>query len=120
MLVIRTGRIEIASGTGPLTATEMVWFPNDVIGECWVGLAGYNATYSSGDHELKALEVRLKCGAQKTEFGIGVAVTATLLLRDKNGDDPFEGWVDFVLFVELKHAFPNTNIGSVDLHLTIR
>ena len=40
MLVIRTGRIEIASGTGPLTATEMVWFPNDVIGECWVGLAG--------------------------------------------------------------------------------
>ena len=30
----------------------------------------------------------------------GDAVEATLLLRDDNGDDPFSGWVDYIVFVE--------------------
>lgn len=120
MLAIRTGRIPIPSGTGPRSATEMVFFPNETIRECWVGLAGYNATYTSGDHELKALEAALKCSEQKTEFGIGVAVTATLLLRDKNGDDAFQGWVDYILFAELLHVGPAIHPGAVNINLTIR
>lgn len=101
MLAIRTGRIEFASGTGSRTATQMVWFPTQTIRECHVGLAGYHVAYSSGDHELETLEVALSCSLQKTEFGLGVQVAATLHLRDKNGDDPFGGWVDFVAFVEV-------------------
>jgi hypothetical protein len=101
MLAIRTGRIEFASGTGSRTASQMVWFPNQVIRECHVGLAGYSVSYSSGDHELKTIEVGLSCSLQKTEFGIGVQVTATLFLCDKNADDAFQGRVDFVLFAEL-------------------
>lgn len=106
MVVIRTGRIEIGSGTGPRTAAQMVWFPNQVIRECWVGLAGYNVGYSSGDHELKRIEVALRCSQQQTEFGLGVQVLATLFLSDKNADDAFQGWVDFVLFVELGRLPP--------------
>lgn len=40
-------------------------------------------------------------GVQDTEFGRGVVVAATLLLRDRNGDDPFSGWVDYLLIVDL-------------------
>ncbi|WP_396656337.1 hypothetical protein [Microbacterium sp.] len=38
---------------------------------------------------------------QDTEFGRGVVVAATLLLRDRNGDDPFSEWVGFLLIVDL-------------------
>jgi len=101
MVVIRTGRVDIPSGTGSRTGVEMVWFPDQVIRECWVGLAGYSVNYSSGDHEVQTIEVALSCSRQNTEFGLGVGVAATLLLRDQNGDDSFSGWVDYVLFVEL-------------------
>jgi hypothetical protein len=45
--------------------------------------------------------VALSCAIRDTEFGRGVVVEATLLLRDDNGDDPFSGWADYILFVEL-------------------
>jgi hypothetical protein len=102
MLAIRTGRIELASGTGPRTATQMVWFPTSVVRACHVGMGGHRIGFTSGDHELKTLEVSLSCSLQNTEFGLGVQVAATLFLSDKNADDPFGGFVDFVLFVELE------------------
>jgi hypothetical protein len=101
MLAIRTGRIEIEAGTGPRTATQMVWFPTSVIRACHVGLGGYRVAYGSGDHEVKTLEVDLRCSLVNTEFGLGVQVVATLFLCDRNADDPFSGFVDFVLFAEL-------------------
>lgn len=90
-----------------------------MIRECWVGLAGYRVAYGSGDHEVQTIEVALRCSQQKTEFGLGVQVLATLLLRDKNGDDSFSGWVDFVLFVELDQPL-TVNPKALDLHLVIQ
>ena len=52
MLAIRTGRIEFASGTGPRTATQMVWFPTSVVRACHVGMGGHRIGFTSGDHEL--------------------------------------------------------------------
>ena len=118
MLAIRTGRIPFASGTGSRTVSQMVWFPTQVIRECWVGLGGYSVAYSSGDHELKTIEVGLRCSIQQTEFGPGVQVVANLFLSDKNSDDAFHGWVDFVLFVELDQPLvfdPNLVGGQLEL-----
>jgi hypothetical protein len=120
MPAIRTGRIEFASGTGSRTFTQMVWFPGQTIRECHVGLAGYRAAYTSGDHELKALEVGLRCSQETSEFGIGVQVAATLHLRDKNGDDPFQGFIDYVLFVELDPPSVAFNPRVLDLRLVIQ
>ena len=119
MVVIRTGRIEIGSGTGLRTAAQMVWFPNQVIRDCWVGLAGYNVAYISGDHEVKRIEVALRCSRQQTEFGLGVQVLATLSLSDKNADDAFQGWVDFVLFVDLSNLPPVVDLGVLDARLVV-
>ncbi len=119
MVVIRTGRIEIASGTGTQTGVEMVWFPDQVIRECWVGLSGYRVAYGSGDHEVQSIEVALSCSQQKTEFGLGVQVLAKLLLRDQNGDDSFSGWVDFVLFVELAPSL-SIDPGGLGLRVEIQ
>ncbi|MBK7643679.1 MAG: hypothetical protein IPJ19_11645 [Planctomycetes bacterium] len=120
MVVIRTGRIEFQSGTGSRTYTQMVYFPGQLIQHCSVGLNGYRVAYSSGDHELRTIEVDLDCSQQKSEFGFGVAVAATLLLRDKNGDDPFEGWVDYVLFVELHPQPANLDAKTVNVSVVIR
>ncbi len=120
MLVIRTGRIEFPSGTGSRTNSQMVWFQDNVVRECWVGLAGYSVAYSSGDHELKTIEVALSCGPQKSEFGPGIGVMATLFLSDKNADDPFHGWVDFILFVQLGQIPPILDPRVIDLRLVIQ
>jgi hypothetical protein len=37
----------------------------------------------------------------------GVVVEGTLLLDDENGDDPFDGWADYMLFVELGRRLLN-------------
>jgi hypothetical protein len=96
---LRSGRIEIPSGTGPRAA--MFSYAMDQLPRaCWVGLAGYQARYDSSDHHIKTLQVELGCGSGIGEFGPTVWVTAQLLLRDKNADDPFSGWVDYVLFVD--------------------
>jgi hypothetical protein len=119
MLAIRTGRIEFASGTGPRTATQMVWFPTSVIRASHVGLGGYRATFSSGDHELKTIEAAVSCSLQNTEFGLGVQVAATLFLCDKNADDPFQGFVDFVLFAELDQPL-TANPKVLDVRLVLQ
>ncbi len=119
MLSIRTGRIEFAADTGSRTNTVMVWFPTQTIRECWVGMGGYSVGYSSGDHELKTVEAALRCGVVSTEFGPGVQVAATLHLRDKNGDDSFQGWVDYVLFAELD-PLPIFDPEVLDVRLEVR
>lgn len=118
MLTIRTERIELPSGTGPRSGTRMYWFPDRLIGPCWVGMSGYSATFLNGDHKLKTLEVALRCQARDTEFGRGVEVAATLFLSDKNADDRFYGWVEFVLFVELTAKRPPVG-GPLDLDLDL-
>jgi hypothetical protein len=100
MIEIRSGRLEPESGTGPKTMTQPFYFDREVR-NCWVALTGYKLGYAYGDHHVLTIGVDLSAAVRDTEFGRGVVVEATLLLRDDSGDDRFEGWADFLLFVDL-------------------
>ncbi|MFT3685933.1 MAG: hypothetical protein QM783_13600 [Phycisphaerales bacterium] len=96
---IRTGRIEFPSGTG-LRAAAWTYFVDRFPRACWVAMSGYKARYDSSDHHIKMLQVELTTSMGVGEFGPAIYVTAKLQLRDKNADDPFSGWVDYVLFCD--------------------
>ena len=96
---LRSGRIDIPSGTG-LRAAERNYLVDRLPRACWVAMAGYQARYDSSDHHIKTIQVELSCGSGISEFGPSIYVTAKLLLRDRNADDRFSGWVDYVLFVD--------------------
>lgn len=100
MIAIRSGHLEPTKGTGPRTDADTHYFDRQVEA-CWVALTGYKLRYDDGDHHVRTISVDLAAGLQETESGPGVVVEATLLLDDKNGDDTFEGWVNYLLFVEL-------------------
>jgi hypothetical protein len=100
MIEIRSGRLEPQSGTGQRTTARTFYFDRE-IRDCWVALTGYSLGYTSDDHHVKTISVDVSAAVEDTESGSGVVVKATLLLRDKNGDDQFRGWADFLLFVDL-------------------
>lgn len=102
---VRSGRIDIPSGTG-VRAASRTFLLDNLPRTCHVGMSGYRATYTNSDHHIKTLEVDLSCGSGMSEFGPAVFVTARLHLRDKNGDDPFSGFVEFVLFVDTDRPRP--------------
>lgn len=96
---LRSGRIEIPSGTGLRTADRSYQVDRLPLA-CWVAMSGYQARYDDSDHHVQTLRVELTCGMGTSEFGPAIYVTAHLLLRDDNGDDPFSGWIDYLLFTE--------------------
>jgi hypothetical protein len=100
MIEIRSGRLEPAQGTGPRTDADTFYFDRQVE-KCWVALTGYKLGYRDDDHHVRTISVDLSAGLQETESGSGVVVEGTLLLDDKNGDDTFAGWADYLLFVEV-------------------
>jgi hypothetical protein len=104
LIEIRTGRLEPGQGTGPRTDTDTHYFDRQVE-RCWVALTGYSLAYDDEDHHVRTISVDLSAGFQETESRPGVVVEGTLLLNDKNGDDAFRGWVDYLLFVELGRRF---------------
>ena len=98
-IVLRSGRIEIPSGTG-LRAADKTYLVDRLPRACWVAMAGYQVRYDDSDHHVKTLRAELSCGMGVGEFGPAVYVTAKLQLADHNGDDPFSGWVDYLLFAD--------------------
>ena len=101
MITIRSGRLEPETGTGPQTMTDTFYFDRE-IRSCWVVLDGLQARVSRTATIIYRRSVWiLSAEARDTEFGRGVVVEATLLLRDKNGDDTFSGWAEYLLFVDL-------------------
>lgn len=100
MIEIRSGRLEPARGTGQLVERATFHFDRQVKA-CWVALTGYKLAYAGDDHHVRTISVDLSTNVVETESGPGVTVEATLLLDDKNGDDVFGGWADYLLFVEL-------------------
>lgn len=111
MITIRNGRLEPPEGTGPRTTNDTFYFDRQ-IRDCWVVLTGYRLGYRDGDHHVKTISVDLSATVQDTEFGRGVVVGATMLLRDRNGDDVFSGWADYVLFVDLGERITVTGGGE--------
>ena len=100
MITIRTGRLEVPSGTGPRAISDTHFFDRQVE-DCWVALRGYWLRYVDGDHHVRTIGVELEAGLHVVQPAPGIVVEGTLLLDDHNGDDPFSGWVDYILFVEL-------------------
>lgn len=100
MIAIRTWRLEIPEGTGARTASNTHHFDRQVE-RYWVALRGYKLGYGDNDHHVRTVSVDLSAGLEETDSGPGVVVEATLLLEDKNGDDTFTGWAEYILFVEL-------------------
>lgn len=97
---IKSGTIEFSVGTLERFVRRTFKFPRRVI-EAHVALAGYQAQYSSDDHHVKRIAVRLSSPILDHADGTSdVFVDATLGLRDRNDDDPFFGSISFVLFVE--------------------
>ena len=103
----RTGRIDFPPGTG-LRAAARTFLVDRLPRACHVAMSGYQARYDSSDHHIKTLQVELTCGSGIGEFGPAIFVTARLLLRDKNADDSFSGFVEFVLFAD------TTRLGPLD------
>jgi hypothetical protein len=96
---LRSGRIPIPSGTG-VRAADRTYLVDRFPRACWVAMAGYQARYDNSDHHVKTLQVELSCGMGTGEFGPAVYVTARMHLGDANNDDPFSGWIDFLLFAD--------------------
>ena len=106
---IRSGRIVFPSATG-LQTIRMVYLVNRHPQACWVALSGYQAKYDNSDHHIKTLQVELSTQILTTDDGPTIYVTARLFLRDKNADDRFSGWVDFVLFADTGRPLLETSV----------
>jgi hypothetical protein len=96
---LRSGRIDFPSGSG-LRAAERNYLVDRLPRNCWVALSGYHVRYDNEDHEVRQLRVELACGSGISEFGPSIYLTARLHLRDTSNNDPFSGWVDYLLFVD--------------------
>jgi hypothetical protein len=108
---LRAGRLEIPVGTGPRSAA-IRWVFGERPLSANVALVGYEARYTSSDHHVRRLLVQLyaQVGA-RVDDGWEVLVTGWMELRDQNSDDPFTGWIDYLLFVELAAPPPVVVVG---------
>lgn len=64
-----------------------------------VVLKGYNVRYDNGDHHILELEIDL----DSTRSGNTITVTGDFVLRDSSGnfDDPYEGWINYVVVADV-------------------
>jgi hypothetical protein len=99
----RTGSFVFPAGTGERLATQSFLFKRP-IASTFVALAGYRAEYPGDDHHVKRLTVVLTARSAPTPDGWEAFVDARFELRDRNGDDLFQGSIEFVLFVETEGA----------------
>lgn len=120
---LRVGSLDFSlplSGSGPRTATTTLVFPRPVLTAA-AGLAGYTASFTSGDHHIGRAEIRLETSILTNT----VTVSGTFGLRDWSGnwDDPYNGTLDFAVVAELEPATgpgsipPRTDLAIVDMEL---
>ena len=96
----RAGRLEIPAGTGRRSAS-IRWVFGQQPAAAHVALVGYEARYTSSDHHVRRLTVQLYASlGGRVDDGWEVLVTGWMDLSDQNSDDPFMGWIDYLLFVE--------------------
>lgn len=65
-------------------------------------LKGFNIRYDNGDHHILENEIDLDSSIS----GTSVQVWGDFLLRDSSGniDDPYQGWINFVVIAEVERA----------------
>ncbi len=102
----RAGRLEIPAGTGQRSAAIRWVFGRQPLA-AHVALVGYEARYTSSDHHVRRLTVQLYASlGARVDDGWEVLVNGWMDLSDKNSDDPFTGWIDYLLFVQLPSLTP--------------
>jgi hypothetical protein len=71
--------------------------------EAHVVLRGYEVNFNNGDHHVLQTQVSLTCKVDRSNAANDtVHVAGTLLLRDSSGniDDPFQGWIDYLIIAQ--------------------
>lgn len=98
-LQFREGWITFSPATGRRQrASRTVTFSGN-INAYQVVLKGYNIRYDNGDHHILELELDL----DSSRSGNSITVNGDFVLRDSSGnfDDPYEGWMNFVVMADV-------------------
>lgn len=96
----RAGRLDFLPQTAPHTVALRLLFDRPVLAVA-IGLTGYSARYSGGDHHVRELRVDLRAEVGgRVDDGWEARIVGTLYLHD-DSDSSFSGWIDYLLFVEL-------------------
>jgi hypothetical protein len=99
-LQLKEGWINFPSAKGRRQRGSQAVTFNGTISECQVVMKGYNIRYSKSDHHILELELDLDF----TRSGTTVTVFGDFVLRDSSGnyDDPYQGWINFVVMADVK------------------
>lgn len=95
----KEGWINYPSATGRRQRKDAtVTFPGSVRTH-QVALKGYNVRFDKSDREILETEIDI----DSTASGTSVTVSGDLVLRDSSGtyDDPYSGWINFVVMANL-------------------
>lgn len=98
-LQLREGWITFSRATGRRQrGSQNVTF-SGTIGAYQVAMKGYNIRYDNGDHHILELELDL----DSSRNGSTITVNGDFVLRDSSGhyDDPYEGWINFVVMADV-------------------
>lgn len=100
-VLFRQGTIPFREGgNGPKSKTMPVELNLDArttIYDATVFVRGYDVTFTNGDHNVQQLNVEVDLDISNDRKTL--TVSAKLLLRDSNGDDPFVGSVAYSIVV---------------------
>jgi subtilisin family serine protease len=99
-IAFREGWINFPSTAGrKQRASSVVNFGRNIITHQAM-LKGFNISYDNGDHHILETEIDL----DSIVSGTSVTVNGDFLLRDSSGniDDPYRGWINFVVIAELE------------------
>ena len=98
-LEFREGWITFPAATGRRQRASRTVTFSGTINAYQVALKGYNIRYDDTAHHILELELDL----DSTRSGNTITVNGDFVLRDSSGnfDDPYEGWMNFVVMADV-------------------
>lgn len=98
-LEFREGWISFPRTTGRRQRVSRAVTFSGTVNTYQVVLKGYNIQYDNGDHHILELELDL----DSSRSGSTINVSGDFVLRDSSGhfDDPYEGWMNFVVMADV-------------------
>jgi hypothetical protein len=97
------GRLTFPEVTGRVNTMGYAHPFNGKIAEAHAVLRGYEVNFDNGDHHVLQTQVALTCQVDRSNAANDtVHVNGTLLLRDSSGniDDPYRGWIDYLIIAQ--------------------
>ena len=98
-LAMKEGWLNFPASTGRRQrVTSSVTF-DGTINSYQVVMKGYNIRYDDSDHHILELELDLDA----SRSGSTINVSGDFVLRDSSGnyDDPYEGWLNYVVLADV-------------------